>query len=121
FSGAGGPVTTHYLDTTPVLVDGVATDLFGGNFARPAINNTGGELAFFDFVKPDFNQGIFAGRSGVFRTLGPAEPNRQYRDPNLNDLGIGAFQTSFFNDAGTFVTAIVTSNRGVMSTVADTL
>jgi hypothetical protein len=121
FSGAGGAVTTHYLGTTPVLVDGVTTDLFGGNFGRPAISNTGGELAFFDFVKPDFRQGIFAGRSGVFRTLGPTEPNRQYRDPNLNDLGIGAFETSFFNDAGLFVTAIVTSNGGVMSTVADTL
>jgi hypothetical protein len=120
FSGAGGPVTTHYLDTTPVLVDGRTTDLFGGNFGRPAIN-TGGELAFFDFVEPDFSQGIFAGRSGVFRTLGPTEPNRQYRDPNLNDPGIGAFETSFFTDAGVFVTAIVTSNQGVMSTVADTL
>ena len=76
FSGAGGAVTTHYLDSTPVLVDGVTTDLVGGNFGRPAINNTGAELAFFDFVEPDFRQGIFAGRSGVFRTLGPAEPNR---------------------------------------------
>jgi hypothetical protein len=120
FSGAGGPATTHYLDTTPVLVDGNTTDLFGGNFGRPAINSAVGELAFFDFVEPDFNQGIFAGRSGVFRTLGPTEPNRQYRDPNLNDLGIGAFETSFFND-GLLVTAIVTSNEGVLSTVADTL
>ena len=121
FSGAGGPVTTHYTGTVPVLVDGVTTDLFGGNFGRPAINNTGGELAFFDFVEPDFSEGIFAGRSGVFRTLGPPDPNRRYRDPNLNDLGIGAFETSFFNDAGQSVTAIVTSNEGVMSTVADTL
>jgi hypothetical protein len=121
FSGAGGPVTTHYLDSTPVLVDGATTDLFGGNFGRPALNNTGGELAFFDFVEPDFGQGIFAGRSGVFRTLGPTEPNRQYRDPSLNDGGIGAFETTFFNDAGLFVDAIVTSVGGVMSTVADTL
>ena len=59
----GGAVTTHYLDTTPVLVDGVTTDLSGGNFGRPAINNTG-ELAFFDFVEPGFDQGIFAGREG---------------------------------------------------------
>jgi hypothetical protein len=121
FSGTGGPVTTHYLDTTPVLVDGMTTDLFGGNFGRPAINNTGGELAFFDFVEPDFSQGIFAGRSRDFRTLGPTEPNRQYHDPNLNDLGVGAFETSFLNDAGQSVTAIVTSIEGVMSTVADTL
>jgi hypothetical protein len=121
FSGAGGPVTTHYVDTTPVLVDGVTTDLAGGNFGRPAINNTANELAFWDWVEPDFSEGIFAGRSGVFRRLGPTEPNRRYRDPNLNDRGIGAFETSFFNDAGLSVTAIVTSNEGVMATVADTL
>ena len=120
FSGAGGPVTTHYLDTSPVLVDGAPTDLFGGNFGRPAIN-ADGELAFFDFVEPDFSQGIFAGREGIFRTLGPAEENRQYRDPNLNDLGIGAFETSFLNDAGQGVTAIVTSDGGLLSIVADTL
>ncbi len=119
FSGAGGSVTTHYLDTTPVLVDGVPTDLFGGNFGRPAIN-ADGELAFFDFVEPDFSQGIFAGSEGVFRTLGPNEPNRQYRDPNLNALGVGAFETSFADDSGQFVTAIVTSHEGAMSTVADT-
>ena len=121
FSGAGGPVTTHYTNTTPVLVDGETTDLSGGNFGRPAINNTGGELAFVDFVEPGFSQGIFAGREGVFRTLGPTEANRQYRDPNLNDLGVGAFETSFFDDAGQFVTAIVTSIEGAMSTVADTI
>ena len=121
FSGAGGPVTTHYTNATPVVVDGETTDLSGGNFGRPAINNTGGELAFVDFVEPGFSQGIFAGREGVFRTLGPTEANRQYRDPNLNDLGIGAFETSFFDDAGQFVTAIVTSIEGAMSTVADTL
>ena len=43
---------------------------------RPAINNTG-ELAFFNFVEPGFDQGIFAGREGVFQTLGPTEPNRR--------------------------------------------
>lgn len=121
FSGDGGPVTTHYLDTTPVLVDGVPTDLSGGNFGRPAINNAGGELAFWDRVEPDFDEGIFAGRSGVFRTLGPPDPNRRYRDPNLNDRGIAAFEASFLDDAGQPVTAIVTSNEGVMSIVADTL
>jgi hypothetical protein len=119
FSGGGGSVTTHYLDATPVLVDGVPTDLFGGNFGRPAIN-IDGELAFVDFVEPDFSQGIFAGSDGVFRTLGPTEPDRQYRDPSLNAFGVGAFETSFADDAGQFVTAIVTSHEGVMSTIADT-
>jgi hypothetical protein len=120
FSGSGGAVTTHYLGSSPALVDGVPTDLFGGNFGRAAIN-VDGEVAFFDFVEPDFDHGIFAGREGVFRTLGPTEPNRQYRDPSINDLGVGAFETSFLNEAGQGVTAIVTSVEGVLSTVADTL
>jgi hypothetical protein len=108
-----------------VLIDGVTTDLLGGNFGRPAINNTGGEIAFQDRVEPNFEEGIFAGRSGVFRTLGPTD--RSYNgagdrgDPNLNDQGIGAFETSFTNDNGDFVTAIATSNLGVVSIVADTL
>jgi hypothetical protein len=125
FSGTGGPVTTHYTSTTPVLVDGVTTDLAGGNFGRPSIN-AGGEIAFWDRVEaPVTGEGIFAGRSGVFRTLGPTD--RFYNgagdrgDANNNDLGIGAFETSFFNDNGQFVTAIATSNEGVLSIVADTL
>ena len=124
FSGAGGPVTTHYTGATPVLVDGVTTDLFGGNSGRPAIN-AGGEIAFHDRVEPSFAEGIFAGRSGLFRTLGPT--GRSYNgagdrgDPNLNDSGIGAFETSFSNDEGQFVTALATSNMGALSIVADTL
>lgn len=124
FSGTGGPVTTHYTDAAPVMVDRVSTDLSGGNFGRPAIN-AGGEIAFHDRVEPSFEEGIFAGRSGVFRTLGPT--GRAYNgagdrgDPNLNDLGIGAFETSFVNDTGQFVTALATSNLGAVSVVADTL
>jgi hypothetical protein len=126
FSGAGGPVTAHYTSAAPVLVDGEATDLGGGNFGRPSINNTGGEIAFWDRVEaPAPGEGIFAGRSGVFRTLGPTD--RFYNgagdrgDANNNDLGIGAFETSFFNENGEFVTAIATSDEGVVSIVADTL
>jgi hypothetical protein len=126
FSGTGGPVTTHYTSATPVLVDGTTTDLAGGNFGRPSINNTGGEIAFWDRVEgPAPGEGIFAGRSGVFRTLGPTD--RFYNgagdrgDANNNDLGIGAFETSFLNENGEFVTAIATSDQGVLSIVADTL
>jgi hypothetical protein len=125
FSGAGGAVTTHYTDTTPVTIDGVTTDLQGGNFGRPSINASG-EIAFWDRVEaPVAGEGIFAGRSGVFRTLGPTD--RFYNgagdrgDANNNDAGIGAFETSFFNDNGEFVTAIATSNEGAISIAADTL
>ena len=124
FSGSGGPVTTHYTSAAPALVDGVPTNLDGGNFGRPSINNAGGEIAFWDRVDGSA-EGIFAGRSGVFRTLGPTD--RLYNgagdrgDANNNDLGIGAFETSFLDDQGRFVTALVTSNAGVLSVVADTL
>jgi hypothetical protein len=101
------------------------TSLGGGNFARPSIN-TGGEIAFWDRVEsPAPGEGIFAGRNGVFRTLGPTD--RVYNgagdrgDANNNDLGIGAFETSFLDGNGQFVTAIATSNQGVLTIVADTL
>ena len=124
-TGTGGPVTTHYTSARPVLVDGVMTNLAGGNFGRPSINNTGGEIAFRDRVNgPVPVEGIFAGRRGVFRTLGPTDHfyngAGDRGDANNNDLGIGAFETSF-NNNGQFVTAIATSNAGVLSIVADTL
>ena len=126
FSGAGGPVVTHYTNAAPVLIDGETTDLGGGNFGRPSINNTGGEIAFWDRVEaPAPGEGIFAGRSGVFRTLGPTD--RFYNgagdrgDANNNDLGVGAFETSFLDDDGEFVTAIATSDDGALTIVADTL
>jgi hypothetical protein len=125
FSGTGGRVTTHYTSARTVRVDGVRTDLAGGNFGRPSIN-TAGEIAFWDRVDgPVPGEGIFAGRSGVFRTLGPTD--RFYNgagdrgDANNNDSGIGAFETSFLDSNGAFVTAIATSNQGVISIVADTL
>jgi hypothetical protein len=126
FSGSGGPVVTHYTSAAPVLVDGDTTELGGGNFGRPSINDTGGEIAFWDRVAaPEPGEGIFAGRSGVFRTLGPTD--RVYNgagdrgDANNNDLGIGAFEVSFVDDDGEFVTAIATSDNGALTLVADTL
>ena len=125
FSGAGGPAVTHYTGGTPVLIDGETTDLAGGNFGRPSIN-VGGEIAIWDQVEaPVPGEGIFAGRSGVFRTLGPTD--RFYNgagdrgDANNNDAGIGAFETSFFDPSGAFVTAIATSENGEVTVVADTL
>src|SRR5262245_3429773 len=104
FSGSGGAVTTHYTSAAPALVDGVPTDLAGGNFGRPSINSSG-EIAFWDRVEgPGSGEGIFAGRSGVFRTLGPTDHTYNGAgdrgDANNNDAGIGAFETSFFDENG---------------------
>ena len=118
FSGSGGPITTHYLNSTDVSVDGEPAR-FGGNFARPSINNVG-DIAFDEFVQPDFNSGIFAGREGSFRTIAAPDPDRSVREPTFNDGGTAAFETSFFDETGQFVTAIVKGSGGPLATVADT-
>jgi len=85
-----------------------------------------GDIAFWDRIDDATQaEGIFAGQSGVFRTIAPTD--RAYNgagdrgDANQNDLGIGAFETSFLDDAGEFVTALVTSDEGELTVVADTL
>jgi hypothetical protein len=116
-----GPVTTHYTSATPVH-DGVTTDLAGGNFGRPSINN--GETRSGITSTAPFQEGILLDA----RRLPDARPaDRVYNgagdrgDANNTDRGIGAFETSFFNANGAFVTAIATSNAGVLAIVADTL
>jgi hypothetical protein len=118
FSGSGGPVTTHYLNSTDVSLDGQPAR-FGGNDSRPAINNLG-VIAFDESVQPNFERGIFAGRTGSFRTIAAPDPNRSVDTPTFNDAGTAVFVTSFFNAAGQFVFAIVTGNGGPLTTVADT-
>jgi hypothetical protein len=118
FSGAGGPVTTHYLNSTDVSLDGQAAR-FGGNDSRPAINDLG-VIAFDESVQPNFERGIFAGRAGSFRTIAAPDPNRSFEKPMFNDAGTAVFYSSFFNATGQFVTAIVTGSGGPLTTVADT-
>jgi hypothetical protein len=118
FSGSGGAVTTHYLNSTDVLLDGRLVR-FGGNDSRPSINNLG-DIAFDETIQPEFDSGIFVGREGSFRTIAAPDPNRSVQEPVLNDLGTTAFETSFFDAAGQFVTAIVKGSGGPLTTVADT-
>ncbi len=118
FSGSGGPATTHLLNSTDVTLDGQAAR-FGGNFDRPSIN-TVGDIAVDDSVQPAFDSGIFAGQEGSFRTIAAPDPNRSVRAPTFNDAGTAAFETSFFDETGQFVDAIVTGNGGPLTTIADT-
>jgi hypothetical protein len=118
FSGTGGAVTTHYLNSADVSLDGEQSR-FGGNDSRPSINN-GGDIAFDESVQPDFDGGVFVGRAGTFRTIEAPDPNRQVREPVLNDGGTAAFETSFFDENGQFVTAIVKDDGPTQTTVADT-
>ena len=118
FSGSGGKITTHYLNSGDVSLDG-HTARFGGNDSRPSINNLG-EIAFDESVQPDFSSGIFIGRERTFRTIEAPDPNRQVDEPVLNDGGITAFETRFFDETGRFVDAIVTDNGPTQTNVADT-
>ena len=116
FSGSGGEVTTHYLNSTDVFLDGQQVR-FGGNDSRPSINNLG-DIAFDETIQPAFDSGIFVGREGSFRTIAAPDPNRSVQESVLNDEGTAAFETSFFDETGQFVTAIVKGNP--LTTVADT-
>ena len=120
FSGTGGKITTHYLNSIDVSLDD-ARVRFGGNDSRPAINNDG-DIAFDESIQPNFDPGIFVGREGVFRTIAAprSDGSRSFGEPTLNDGGTAALETSFFDEAGQFVTAIVTGNGGPLATVADT-
>jgi len=118
FSGTGGAITTHYLNSADVSLDG-EQKRFGGNDSRPSINN-GGDIAFDESVQPEFEGGVFVGRQGTFRTIEAPDPNRQVREPVLNDSGTAAFETSFFDENGQFVTAIVEDDGPTQTTVADT-
>lgn len=118
FSGSGGKITTHYLNSRNVSLDGRPAR-FGGNDSRPSINNVG-DIAFDESVQPDFASGIFVGRERAFRTISAPNPNGSAREPVLNDVGTTAFETTFFDETGRFVDAIVTDNGPTQTRVADT-
>jgi hypothetical protein len=118
FSGTGGPVTTHYLDTADIVLDGHPAR-FSGFAERPSIN-LHGDIAVSESLQPDFQPGIFVGQQGKFRTIIAAAPfTDQFGQPVLNDKGTVGFQRSFF-DSGNFVSTIVTSNGGPLTTLAST-
>ena len=121
FSGSGGKITTHYLASTDVSLDGDQVR-FGGNDSRPSINDAG-DIAFDESIQPNFDAGIFVGQEGVFRTIAPpgSDSSRFFGEPVLNDAGTAAFEMSFFDETtGESVTAIVTGDGGPLTTVADT-
>ena len=93
---------------------------FGGNDSRPSINDSG-DIAFDESIQPNSDPGIFVGREGSSTIAAPAaDGSRSFQEPVLNDEGTAAFETSFFDENGQFVTAIVTSDGGPLTTVVDT-
>jgi hypothetical protein len=121
FSGEGkkSPITTHYLNSSDITLDG-SPARFGGRDSRPSINNLG-NIVFDESVQPDFDSGIFAGQEGIFNTITQPDPNIFVEDPVLNDSGTAAFKRSFFDEVNqVFVEEIVTGNGGALTTIADT-
>jgi hypothetical protein len=102
FLGSGGKkrgVTTHYLNSTDVSLDGQPVR-FAGSDSRPSINDSG-NIAFVESIQPDFARGIFVGQEEVFRTIvapDSSDPSVGYGAPILNDAGTVAFLRSFFDE-----------------------
>lgn len=109
FSGRrGGPVTTHYLNSTSP---------FGGTDSRPSINDSG-NIAVTETV--DFDEGIFVGQEGRFRTVVRPSADTELSEPILNNEGMVAFYRSF-SEGDEFVSEIGTvSAAGTRTVVADT-
>ena len=121
FSGQGikSGVTTHYLNSSDITLDGEAAR-FSGRDSRPSINNLG-NIAFDESIQPDFDSGIFAGQEGVFLTIAQPDPNVSVDRPVLNDSGTSAFYRSFFDELNQqFVEELVSATGGVLTTIADT-
>ena len=109
FSGSGRGTTTHYL---------ASTSQFDGDDSRPSINNLG-DIAFAESI--DFDDGIFAGQEGVFRTIEAPDPDVSVQEPTYNDGGTAAYERSFFDEANQeFVSEIVKNDGAQRTTVADT-
>jgi hypothetical protein len=122
FSGSGNKksgVTTHYLNSTDISLDGQPAR-FVGDDSRPSINNLG-DIAFEESIQPNFDSGIFVGREGTFQTIAAPDPDVFVEKPVLSDTGTVAFERSFFDEATQeFVTEIVTGSGDTLTTVADT-
>jgi hypothetical protein len=109
FSGSGRGTTTHYLSST---------SQFDGDDSRPSINNLG-DIAFAESI--DFDDGIFAGREGVFRTIEAPDPSVSVQEPTYNDSGTATYERSFFDEANQEFVSEIVKNDGVQrTTVADT-
>jgi hypothetical protein len=109
FSGSGKGTTTHYL---------ASTSQFDGDDSRPSISNLG-DIAFAESI--DFDDGIFAGREGAFRTIEAPDPNVSVQEPTYNDGGTAAYERSFFDEANQEFVSEIVKNDGVQrTTVADT-
>jgi hypothetical protein len=111
FSGSGSKksrVTTHYLNSTDISLDGQPAR-FDGRDSRPSINNLG-DIAFDESIA--FDSGIFVTDGGGFETISAPEPGTFVSAPMLNDAGTAAFQKNF--------ESILTGNGGPLTTVADT-
>ena len=106
FSGTGAATTTHYLNTEDAFVD-ASPARFNATSDRPSINSVG-DIAFLDEIQGSFRQDIFRGQEESFTTISASDPPSAETPPLLNDGGTATWQTSFLDETGFSVRAIVT-------------
>ena len=119
FSGTGGKrgVTTHYLTSTDVSLDG-QPERFAGRDSRPSINNVG-DIAFAESIQPGFDSGIFVGREGIFRTVAAPDPDVFVEMPVINDTGTVAFYRSVTEEGIQVLELVTIDADGTSTVVAD--
>ena len=79
---------------------------FNATSDRPSINSLG-DIAFLDEIQGTFRQDIFRGQEESFTTISASNPPSAETPPLLNDGGTVAWQTSFLDETGFSVRAIV--------------
>ena len=121
FSGRGtnAGVTTHYLNSADVILDG-SPARFDGGTTRPAINNLG-EIGVRE--SPGTGNGVFRGQEGNFTTIDDPFPTANVSSaPTLNNSGTAAFERVFFDpdpNTGELPEDVVKGSGGALTTVAD--
>lgn len=105
WSGQGGAITTHYLQSE---------DRFSGSFSGVSINDDG-QIAFEE--RSNSQNGIFRGANGNFTTIA-STPGHFSHSPSVNELGTVAFHDTAFDETGQ-VFSVITGSGGQLSTVAD--
>jgi hypothetical protein len=126
FSGSSGKksgVTTHYLTSTDVSLDGQQVR-FTGSDSRPSINDSG-NIAFVESIQPDFARGIFVGQEGEFTTIvapDSSDLSVDFGAPILNDAGSVAFLRFFFDETAqqSAEEIVKIDANGTRTVVADT-
>ena len=101
FSGSGRKTTTHYRASTDVSLDAA----FRSGTTRVRRSTTAA-ISPSTSRSAQLRSGHLRGTGGRLQTIAAPAPDgsRSFQEPTLNDEGTAAFETSFFDENGQFVT-----------------